>query len=67
MHNVVIQAVPSFSGTGQTEVGWSVTAAGSPIIMTLTSHMIVSFPLPNGSGGRGHSWRRIRAVLWACT
>ena len=49
MHNVVIQAIPSFSGSGQTEVGWSVSAAGSPIIMKLTSPMVVSFPLPNGS------------------
>ena len=49
LHILVVQGIPSFSGTGQTEVGWSVSAAGSPVIMKLTSHMVVPFPLPNGS------------------
>ena len=45
-HNLVIQALPSFSGTGQTEVGWSASAAGKAIKMKLPSGMcLFLFPM----------------------
>ena len=41
---LVIQALPSFSGTGQTEEGWSASAAGKP----RHNEMVVSFLFPMG-------------------
>ena len=43
---IVIQALPSFSGTGQTEVGWSASAAEKSIKMKLPSGMcLFLFPM----------------------